>query len=162
MGFWKMLANLNNADGVREAMRTSYAKHVRVAKSGQCPSDGTTPHQAGLYGALGTRHQAHGRQAVEVMLWAELAPFLALSPNDALDCLCEYVVYQERPSEARVSWLRQTLDRAARSLQSDDQLSVAYLAGVNECPWIEILSPPAKKTLDRRIEIYLERMPEDY
>jgi hypothetical protein len=106
MGLLDMLKNLNNAEGIRESMRVSYDKHLRKAHSGAIGAPDTTPAHCALYGALGTRYMSRGRLAAEPMVWAELAPFLALHDSDAREILAEYVVYCEKPTEARVDVLR--------------------------------------------------------
>jgi hypothetical protein len=55
MGLWTKL--FGGAEGCREAMRESYQKHVRLTR--QKKINTSSPHEAGLYGALSTIGKTH-------------------------------------------------------------------------------------------------------
>jgi len=58
MGWLKLLKNVNNPEGIREAMRMVYKRHRRMAENGEVTLDDmTSPHMFGLYGALASRWQ---------------------------------------------------------------------------------------------------------
>ena len=110
MGFWHQLRNLNNAEGIRESMRMSYDKHLKLATEGRIRFlTPTTPHRTALYDAMGTRYMASGvpidNATAEMLIWADLLPFLYLDERMAREALAEYVVYKEMPKDARISWL---------------------------------------------------------
>ena len=108
--FWDLMKNINNAEGIREAMRMSYDKHLRLATKGKIDFlTATTPHQCALYGALGARYMVSGvpidNPIAQSLIWADLLPFLHLNQETAREALAEYVVYKEMPKEAKISWL---------------------------------------------------------
>jgi hypothetical protein len=109
MGLWDLLKNINNAEGIREAMRMSYNKHFKLAMNGKIPLNNTTPHRIALYGALASRFRLSGvpvdNVTAEALIWADLLPFLYLDQHTACEALAEYVVYKEMPKDAKISWL---------------------------------------------------------
>jgi len=109
MGFWHQLKNINNAEGIRETMRMSYSKHLKLAKRGDIPIHDTTPHKIALWGAMGSRFRVSGvpvdNVLAEAIIWADILPFLYLDEKIACEALAEYVVYKEMPKNANISWL---------------------------------------------------------
>lgn len=105
-------------------------------------SEGTTAHQMGLYGALGSRYVVRGAQVVEVVIWADLTPFMAMNEPEAVEALAEYAVYQENPAGAK-SWLRKVINDALLAALSskDSEKWGAMMVGalVNECAWCSLL-----------------------
>jgi hypothetical protein len=110
MGLFDKIKKIMGADGCREAMRLSYQKHLRGANQGIGPKDGTPPYWVGLYGALATRYKSYGVSVSEREIWQELVPFLLMTEQEAPEALAEYVLYKERPNEARVPWLQNLLN----------------------------------------------------
>ena len=118
----EVLNHLGSADATRESMRASYKKHLLAAQQGKIPLNGdTTPHLAGLYGALSTRYIAAGIPKQEPFVWSELAPFLLMNDPDSVEALVEYVVCQEHPSEGKEAWLRKLINDALRTLQNANE-----------------------------------------
>lgn len=148
MGFWTKL--FGGADGCREAMRESYDKHVRVAR--QEGTEASSPHVAGLYGTLGTRYIARGMPVTEVILWGELAPFLVMKEAEAVEALAEYVVFQERPKDARVTWLKEALNSALRSCRDTSRTAMAVAGLINQVAWCALLEPHTMKAIEDAVE----------
>jgi hypothetical protein len=101
-----------------------------------------TPHNAGLYGALCTRYMVRGTPRPELLLWAELAPFLAMSEDTAAEALAEYAVYQERPADAKTEWLAEAINLALRNAAPNLQESPAAMATMglmNGATWSALL-----------------------
>lgn len=149
MGFLKMLRNLNNADGAREAMRLAYLKHYRLAERA-----GVAAHSTALFGALGSRRKAGGQYRGEPLMWAEVAPFVCMPPELGREALAEYVVCLERPAEGRIGWLREQLNRylnapydteEAQEAKEIAALSLAQIGGA--IPWAQWLSEDAGRAL---------------
>ena len=144
MGFWTTLFGV--PDACRETMRKSYEKHVRLAHEGKLPST-NPPHNLGLYGALGTRYIARGTPVVEVALWGELAPFLIMKEEQAVEALAEYVVFQEHPKDARVVWLKMVINAALRS--PGETADLATMGFINQVSWCALLDPDTRKTIEK-------------
>jgi len=116
------MKNINNAEGIREAMRISYNNSLElVVKSGLAqtaskvsgdPLSETTTYFA-LFNTLESRYIASGVsiENAEKLIWAELLPFLYLDEDTAREALAEYVVYKEMPKDARISWLEVVVQR---------------------------------------------------
>jgi hypothetical protein len=112
MGLFQTVQGFFHREGPREFVRRSYAEHC-VHSS--LPA-GTPPHRAGLYGALADSYLQRGNPARELVLWAELTPFLLMPEEIACTALAEYVVYQVEPKNAQVAWLTQVISAALRVL----------------------------------------------
>lgn len=138
------------ADGIREAMRDSYEKHARLAREGRIPST-DPPHSIGLYGALGSRYQAHRKSVAEVVLWGELAPFLLMEETEAVEALAEYVVYKEMPNKARVEWLKQVMNASIESCQDDSRKVMAAGGLLNRVAWCSLLEPRVFETIEKAV-----------
>ena len=151
MGLLDMLKNLNNAEGIREAMRMSYDKHLKKAYSGAISAPDTTPAQSALYGALGTRYLARGQVVPEVQLWKELIPFLALRDSDARESLAEYVVYCEKPAEARVDVLRAKINEGLRRANKEVRI-MAFTAMQQGVAWTRLLEEQVRALLESSLE----------
>ena len=121
-GFFRSIFGLPyNVEHTREAIRLSYKRHVLAAQKGEIPlNGGMTPHAAGLYGALATRHMAAGIRRSEILLFIELAPFLLMKESEAIDSLAEYVVCQENPKDGETVWLSNLINNALRTLENAD------------------------------------------
>lgn len=156
MGWFSLLFK-SFPEGCREAMRQSYHKHYDLARRGVAPVH-TDPHRAGLFGALGTRYIARGvipnPAFPDVVLWPELAPFLLMSKEDAVEALAEYVLWQERPSAARREWLAAKINKALSSKPSGDDSprSLAPSALLNNVRWCELLYSETRMILSREVE----------
>jgi len=102
------------ASGIRNAMKKSYFKHYKMAMpdSVRLQKAETSPHQAGLYGALGSRIQVRGQKIIESVLWMELFPFMLMDENVAIEALAEYAVYQELPQKADIELLGSQINSA--------------------------------------------------
>ncbi len=146
MGWLKMLVNLNNAEGIREAMRMSYEKHVRNSRATNRACDDLDHHYAGLCGALGSRFYARGLRVPEMAVLASVAPFLAMSREDGVEALAEYVVLQERPGEARRAWLSCAVNRALRAT-NDEVVSGFVIRGLAQAvQWSQLLEADVRAT----------------
>ncbi len=107
MGLWNLLKNANNPEGIREAMRMSFDKCLKLAvKSGLRRSSNIARHLA-LFETLKSRYQVSGipTENAEVLIWAEILPFMWLDGHTSREALAEYVVYKEMPAGAKISWL---------------------------------------------------------
>lgn len=144
MGVWNKL--FGGAEGAREAMRESYAKHVRLAREARIPAP-DSPHVVGLFGALATRYQARLQPKSEVELWPELAPFLAMPEALAVEMLAEYVIYQETPSKARFNDLRISISNVIEAGLNEDRTYMAAIGLINGVGWSAFLTPSAEANL---------------
>lgn len=147
MGWWKLFTNMNNAEGIREAMRMSYDKHFDLVRSGQLPANGAPHHHIGLFGALGTRYQLRGVGVTEIVIWGSLAPFLAMSAKEGVNALAEYVVLQERPVDAKRAWLCVAINRALRRNLDENLLMLAHIGLDNRVLWCELLEDDVRDLL---------------
>ena len=147
-----MLTKLfGGADGCREAMRESYHKHVQIAREGRIPTT-DPPHTVGLYGSLGSRYRARGTPIVEAVMWGELAPFLAMREVEAVEALAEYIVYQERPRDARVPWLKNLVNSSLLSCKDSSRVAMAAVGFINQVAWCSLLEPKTMKMIERAVE----------
>ena len=126
------------AQGIRDAMTKSYHRHVAKFR-GQVLPDDTSLHQVGLYGALGTRYMARFQPVLEVVVWAELAPFVNLNPNDGLTALAEYVVYKETPLDAKREWLSDQIKKGLSLLGDEEREALEMVARMNKFVWMELV-----------------------
>lgn len=127
------------AQGIRDAMVKSYRKHLRDLEGQQLP-DGTSLHQAALYGALATRYIAGLRSLPETVLWAELAPFLQLQPEAGVNALTEYIVYKEMPAEADVGMLSAQINEGLSRLDDEERESLVMLGSANAFSWTNLMA----------------------
>ncbi|UCC31575.1 MAG: hypothetical protein JSU86_04710 [Phycisphaerales bacterium] len=146
MGFWDLLKNINNAEGIRESMRMSYDKHYNQAQSGQGSAPDTTPAQYALYGALASRYQVDGLNPPEMTVWAELAPFLALSRAEGREYLAEYIVYREKPADAKVNVLRKKVSEGLRAAEGEVKV-MAAMAVEQGVAWGQLVDKHTRTTL---------------
>jgi hypothetical protein len=149
MGTWTKL--FGGAEGCREAMRESYVKHVQLAREGRIPTT-DPPHTVGLYGALGSRYRARGTPVVEAVMWGELAPFLAMRESDAVEALAEYVLYQERPRDARLHWLKELINSSLGSCKDSSRMAMAAVGFINQVAWCSLLEPKTVEMIERTAE----------
>ena len=126
------------AQGIRDAMTKSYHKHVHNLAEQALP-DGTSLHQAALYGALATRYMAGFKSKPEVVVWTELAPFLNLPPDEGLTALAEYVVYKQMPAEADIRTLSAQIVRGWSLLAKDERESLRTMAEINNVAWLSLI-----------------------
>lgn len=155
MGLFNKFSSLFNSEGVRKAMRKSYEQHVQKIANGVIPvPDGTTAHQAALYGALGSRYKARWKPFNEVAIWAELIPFMLMREEDAIGALIEYVVYQELPGEANILWLSEMINDVLRKPYSseDSPRAMAPMAVTNRVAWYLLLDSDVKNKIDKETE----------
>jgi len=115
------------------------------------------PHPLGLFGALGTRYKVRNSLPKvgipDVVLWPELAPFLLMPESQAVEALAEYIVWQECPSEARVGWLRESINEALRQepVSEDSPRAWASHAFFNSVAWCELLDPDVHNQLSLEV-----------
>ena len=149
MSLSRMMRNLFNAEGIREAMRVSYKKHFDNADKHVSIESDRHRHGIGLYGALASRYQAKLAGKEEVVIQGEIAPFLCMERELGIAALAEYVVFQERPSEARVDWLKENLNEAlcAAPQGDDDPRALALIGMVNNVPWCPLLEENTKEKI---------------
>lgn len=154
MGFLKALlySFWPNAEGVREAMRISYAKHLRLAEAGSVPlPEGNSAHEVALYGSLASRYRALGQVWTEVELWADVAPFLQMDESEGVEALAEYAALKECPEGARLSWLKDAINRAIRKVagNENESLLVAALFMKQRIQWWNLLDEPERLLVER-------------
>jgi len=92
-----------------------------------------------------------GTPQPELLLWAELAPFLIMPKETASEALAEYAVYQERPADAKTEWLTQAINEALRNASPNLEQSRATMAtmGVlNGAAWSSLLDGQNRSVLD--------------
>jgi tetratricopeptide (TPR) repeat protein len=150
MKWIKLLWNINNPEGCRQAVRISYQRHLRVARARSKPGDNLSPHHFGLYGALSARYKKRGLPVTEGIIRAELIPFLLMSEPDASEALAEYVVYREYAYEADVRWLSKLINEALRTASSLEELLRTKIPedAICQVAWRDLLDPDVKKRLD--------------
>jgi hypothetical protein len=153
VGFYKAFT----VEGAREAMRLSYAKHRNLGLSSDLSS--RDAHEAGLFGALGSRYKVMGLLPPyafpDVVLWPELIPFLMMDEDDAIEYLAEYIVWQQKPHKSRTKWLSEELNRIINEdLSQDDSefLSVALSLVANRYRWLEIIDPQLLNRILKKAE----------
>ena len=154
MGIWTKL--FGGADGIREVMRESYDKHVRLSQRGEIPL-ADLPHSLGLYGALGSRYRARGKPVMEDIGWevlirGELSPFMLMKETEAVEALAEYVVYKELPQKARITWLKELINSSLRSCKDDSKIAMATVGLINQVAWCSLLEPETMKIIERAME----------
>jgi len=140
MGWLKMLCNLNNAEGVREAMRMSYEKHFDLARRGQIGSSDDNPHHNAVGGAMWTRMQVRGQATWEHLSYAEALPFMFLDPKEGREAVAEYAVAVERPAEAKIGWLKQMIEKGCRAGQPQEMFRTFFtMAKLNQASWLALV-----------------------
>lgn len=124
--------------GIRDAMTKSYLKHLGLArdKGAAC---GTTPHEAGFYGALGTRYLVGFTPVDEVTIWMELMPFIKLEPSVGIEALAEYVVYKENPGQARTEWLAEVVNRGLELQDAEERENLVMVAQAKGFAWANLV-----------------------
>lgn len=154
MGWFKILRNLGKPEGRREAMRMSYQKHVGLAKSGRMPTVADDPPEhIGLFGALKSFYLTHGVERTDIDIWPELVPFLLMDSSVAPEALAEYAVFQENPSEAKISWLRHLINESLRRpVQNEEYRGMAGMAALNYVKWCDLLDADVAAHLDELTE----------
>ncbi|MCK5413616.1 MAG: hypothetical protein KAI57_04570 [Candidatus Pacebacteria bacterium] len=157
MNFLKKLININNSEGTRESMKDSYEKHFHAAQGNKIPlSGGTTPHLAGLYGALSTRYISANIPRHEVQLWSELTPFILMSKDDSVKALAEYVVCIENPKDRqREDWLKNLINKSLRNIETTDKNYIAMAASAitqMDIYWLNLLDTDVRELLERERE----------
>ena len=149
-----LVADPGTADGTRAAMRKAYMRHAEAYRSGEAPSlpQGTSFHDAGLYGALASRYAASsGKEPgpkMEQLIWLELLPFVHLPVGLGVEGLAEYVVWKEEETtqEANKDFLKDAVSQGLKIANSagrrDDVKSAMRLpltdGQVGYIPWAEL------------------------
>ena len=133
------------ADGIREVMRESYAKHVLLAR--RRATEASELHAVGLYGALASRYRSSSRNAAESAIWAELIPFLEMPERESVELLAEYVVLQEMPQQTRAQDLSDGINRVFESGLNEEHAAMAAVAFANRAPWCSLLRSEAAALL---------------
>ncbi len=75
----------------------------------------------------------------EVVVWAELAPFLNLPPDEALAALAEYVVFKEMSAKADIPTLSAQIGRGLSLLAQDERESLKTMAEINGVAWLSLI-----------------------
>lgn len=150
MGLLQTLYRSSGPKDPRNAIRRSYNEH----RFHSYLPPGTSPHQAGLYGALRARYIARGQSVSEMSLWAELAPFVIMAEGTGCEALAEYVIYQEEPAQANVSWLTKIISASLRvpSLSQDSSRRMASLAMMKSVAWCNLLEADVKYSIEREVK----------
>jgi len=154
MGLFDKIKKIMSSEGCREAMRLSYKKHLSGARHGIWPKEyGTPSYWVGLYGALASRYKGYGISVGEREIWEELLPFLLMSEQDAPEALAEYVVYKERPNEAKVSWLKNLINNALQRLPYFENSYKPWLVTSAYCnmAWFNLLDEDIVKVMDKEL-----------
>ncbi len=124
--------------GIRDAMTRAYHRYAKKPMAqGVAMGKGVPLHQFCLYGALWSRYKAGFQSAEDEVIWAELAPFLNLNPDDGLAALAEYVVYKETPLDANRDWLSKQVKKGLSLLDDDERNRVERIADINRREWRE-------------------------
>ncbi|MDM8008897.1 MAG: hypothetical protein QUV05_22385 [Phycisphaerae bacterium] len=145
------------ADGIRETIVESYVKHRELAESGMIPSS-DDPHRTGLYGALASRYKARatwgsaGVPSSETVIWADLAPFVAMPEPLAVQALAEYVVYQEMPDQAMTTTLTWRIELALMKMEDISLKQMAVMGLANKVAWSSLISDFVKQDLMKALE----------
>ena len=153
MGLWTKI--FGGADGCREAMHESYAKHVQMARQGISGVENIDDaHYIGLYGALGSRYRVRGHPINEAQIMAELAPFCAMeNEQQAIEALAEYVLYQEGRNETRTEWLNWCINSALQACKEEHWLGLAAMGLINRVKWCDLLNPEMRNELERLTDL---------
>ncbi len=118
MAFLKSL--FDNKERCRNFVRSAYNKAFADAARGT--AGGTaSPHEVGLYSALGNFYVFRGMRVGDMELWPELLPFLLMRQSDSVEALAEYAVYKQWPSDAVMSRVRPQLNGVLRNMSAFDQ-----------------------------------------
>lgn len=136
------------ADGVRKSMLDAYARHRAGAETGQTPDAGHPPHHVGLFGALASRYAARRKNAPEVVVWGELAPFLMMNEEIAPRALAEYVVFKEQPERADLVWLHGMINSSIGNGSDSYTLTLAMAALTQMAPWGILLDEEARAKIE--------------
>jgi hypothetical protein len=148
MGFLRLIRNLNNADGIREAMRIAYKKNRRNAERGRLESD-QSPHITGLLAAMGSRMAVNNLPVTSTAIWHEVAPFAAIEDEEvSVEALAEYAVYVERTVDTKLGGLREALNYWLRRSHADGPfmklVTNPYAEG---CRWQGLLEDDVRERL---------------
>lgn len=127
------------AQGIRDSIHRTYRKHLRMFQEEGAPlEEGMTPHHASLHGALTMRYAASYRARPAAVVWLELAPFVELPPEEALQALAEYVVFRERPKLADLEILGSHIRRGLALLTEEDRRLFSSAAESYGFPWLRL------------------------
>ncbi|GJM17091.1 MAG: hypothetical protein DHS20C13_24180 [Thermodesulfobacteriota bacterium] len=141
MGLFNFLKNINKLEGARIIARRDYDAYLKKALRGEFPND-DPPHFMALYGALGNFKQRNKLPIVEANMWIELTPFLAMSENDSIEALVEYIVYLDRhrfPDEYPNIKPLSSLINTSLANVSGEIRDMAILGVLNHVGWCELL-----------------------
>jgi len=124
------------AQGIRDAMIKAYHRYARrPLVQGIAMGKDIPLHQFCLYGALSSRYLAGIKSIPEEVIWAELAPFLELEPDDGLAALAEYIVYKEMPAKADVSYLSRQVKKGLSLYDDEEREAFLRVANMHEFGW---------------------------
>jgi hypothetical protein len=155
MGFWNMLKNINNAEGIRETMRISYDRAFKRAmkesieilqdRKSKMPLHGSTPNELAVIDAMTSRYWSLGipiNPIIEMVIWSDVLPFLYFEPATAREALAEYAVYKAMPKDAKISWLETLVKQGCENgLEKDKEMYtvVKEAAKDNRVAWLLLL-----------------------
>jgi hypothetical protein len=71
---------------------------------------------------------------------------------EAVEALAEYVVFQERPRDARVVWLKEAINSALCSCRDPSRTIMAVGGLINQVAWCALLEPDTLKVIDDAVE----------
>ena len=144
MGLFKMLFNISNAEGIREAMRIAYRKQKRLAESGKIDSE-FDPHTTAMLAAMASRMAVNKQLFSHIDLWYEVAPFLLIRDQEvSAEALAEYAVYVERTVDTKLAGLREALSSwVLRAKPGDRHLKLTCAPRAELCRWQGLLTPEA-------------------
>jgi len=68
--------------------------------------------------------------------------------------LAEYVLFQERPKDARITWLKEIINSALKNVTNDPQRRLAAVGVLDQVAWCALL---ASDTM-RIIEVWIDEL----
>ena len=148
MGFLKLMFNVGNAEGIREAMRISYKKARKRASQGSLDSE-FNPHISDLLGAMASRMVVRRIAVDPAVLWHEIAPFGVISDEEvAVEALAEYAVYVELPGDPKLAGLREAVNSWIRRTPPDHEMLPLLTNPLAEsCRWWGLLESDVTEQL---------------
>jgi hypothetical protein len=163
---WLKLSKLSGTpEGCRESTRISYDQHLRGALKRKRKAE-DIPHHIALYGALASWYKIRRQPIREVVLWAELAPFLLLPEKEAREAIAEYTLYLEDFVEHRyasetgikIEWLSQLINSALRAAPSGEASlrSMATVGIMNGAAWYHLLDTDVKTQLEAEANKFVQ------
>jgi len=144
MGFFNNFA----ANGCRKAMTAAYEKHRRSSR-GETAQE---RHYDGLFGALASRIRTRCPSMPDMAVLESVVPFMAMTDDRiAVETLAEYALFQEAPTLANVSFLRNTVEETFAGTFRVNEAVITLLTialNKNSPPvWLRFLQPATQARL---------------